>query len=156
MMEKKVLFRVKKHFWFWWCAWENEWSCLRDLTDHSFWSAQKKHDIEMISCWGKCSLFRRALLAMFVWLDLSRGSRAAEGSRSAAAVPGPTSGIAAALSVHRQSGLCSFLLDCRRKPYKQEYLWSRWIQKGFEQHDVLFNYPEFGDHLIIGKFCQIA
>lgn len=123
---KKVLFRVKKHFWFWWCAWENEWSCLRDLTDHSFWSAQKKHDIEMISCWGKCSLFRRALLAMFVWLDLSRGSRAAEGSRSAAAVPGPTSGIAAALSVHRQSGLCSFLLDCRRKPYKQEYLWSRW------------------------------
>ena len=28
--------------------------------------------------------------------------------------------------------------------------------KGFEQHDVLFNYPEFGDHLIIGKFCQIA
>lgn len=26
----------------------------------------------------------------------------------------------------------------------------------FEQNNVLFNYPEFGDHLIIGKFCQIA
>lgn len=78
------------------------------ITDHSVWSAQKKHDIEMISCWGKCSLFRRALLAMCVWLDLSRGRRAAEGSRSAAAAPDPTSGIAAALSVHRQSGLWSF------------------------------------------------
>ncbi len=33
---------------------------------------------------------------------------------------------------------------------------TRSIQKGFEQHDVLLNYPEFGDHLIIGKFCQIA
>ncbi len=27
---------------------------------------------------------------------------------------------------------------------------------GFEKNNVLFNYPEFGDHLIIGKFCQIA
>lgn len=27
---------------------------------------------------------------------------------------------------------------------------------GFEQNNVLFNYPEFGDRLIIGKFCQIA
>ena len=27
---------------------------------------------------------------------------------------------------------------------------------GFEQNNVLFNYPEFGDHLIIGKFCAIA
>lgn len=26
----------------------------------------------------------------------------------------------------------------------------------FEQNNVLFNYPEFGDRLIIGKFCQIA
>lgn len=26
----------------------------------------------------------------------------------------------------------------------------------FEKNNVLFNYPEFGDHLIIGKFCQIA
>lgn len=26
----------------------------------------------------------------------------------------------------------------------------------FEQNNVLFNYPEFGDKLIIGKFCQIA
>ena len=26
----------------------------------------------------------------------------------------------------------------------------------FERNNVLFNYPEFGDHLIIGKFCQIA
>lgn len=26
----------------------------------------------------------------------------------------------------------------------------------FEQNNVLFNYPEFGDHLIIGKFCAIA
>ena len=33
---------------------------------------------------------------------------------------------------------------------------TRSIQKGFKQHDVLLNYPEFGDHLIIGKFCQIA
>lgn len=27
---------------------------------------------------------------------------------------------------------------------------------GFEQKNILFNYPEFGDKLIIGKFCQIA
>ena len=27
---------------------------------------------------------------------------------------------------------------------------------GFEKNNVLFNYPIFGDHLIIGKFCQIA
>ena len=27
---------------------------------------------------------------------------------------------------------------------------------GFERNNVLFNYPEFGDLLIIGKFCQIA
>ena len=27
---------------------------------------------------------------------------------------------------------------------------------GFERNNVLFNYPEFGDHLGIGKFCQIA
>ncbi len=26
----------------------------------------------------------------------------------------------------------------------------------FEKNNVLFNYPEFGDQLIIGKFCQIA
>lgn len=26
----------------------------------------------------------------------------------------------------------------------------------FEEQNVLFNYPEFGDHLVIGKFCQIA
>lgn len=26
----------------------------------------------------------------------------------------------------------------------------------FEKNNVLFNYPEFGDHLIIGKFCQLA
>lgn len=26
----------------------------------------------------------------------------------------------------------------------------------FEQHNVLFNYPEFGDKLLIGKFCAIA
>ncbi len=27
---------------------------------------------------------------------------------------------------------------------------------GFEENNVLFNYPEFGDKLIIGKFCSIA
>ena len=27
---------------------------------------------------------------------------------------------------------------------------------GFEQNNILFNYLEFGDRLIIGKFCQIA
>lgn len=27
---------------------------------------------------------------------------------------------------------------------------------GFERNNVLFNYPEFGDRLVIGKFCQIA
>ena len=27
---------------------------------------------------------------------------------------------------------------------------------GFEQNNILFNYPEFGARLIIGKFCQIA
>lgn len=27
---------------------------------------------------------------------------------------------------------------------------------GFEKNNVLFNYPEFGDRLVIGKFCQIA
>lgn len=27
---------------------------------------------------------------------------------------------------------------------------------GFEQNNVLFNYPEFGDRLIIGKFCALA
>ena len=27
---------------------------------------------------------------------------------------------------------------------------------GFEQNNILFNYPEFGDRLIIGKFCSIA
>ena len=27
---------------------------------------------------------------------------------------------------------------------------------GFEQNNILFNYPECGDRLIIGKFCQIA
>lgn len=27
---------------------------------------------------------------------------------------------------------------------------------GFERNNVLFNYPEFGDRLEIGKFCQIA
>lgn len=27
---------------------------------------------------------------------------------------------------------------------------------GFEQNNVLFNYPEFGDRLVIGKFCAIA
>lgn len=26
----------------------------------------------------------------------------------------------------------------------------------FERNNILFNYPEFGDRLIIGKFCQIA
>lgn len=26
----------------------------------------------------------------------------------------------------------------------------------FEKNNVLFNYPEFGDKLIIGKFCSIA
>ncbi len=28
--------------------------------------------------------------------------------------------------------------------------------EGFEQNNVLFNWPEFGDHLMIGKFCSIA
>lgn len=28
--------------------------------------------------------------------------------------------------------------------------------RGFEKNNVLFNYPEFGDRLVIGKFCQIA
>lgn len=27
---------------------------------------------------------------------------------------------------------------------------------GFEENNVLFNYPEFGDRLVIGKFCAIA
>ena len=27
---------------------------------------------------------------------------------------------------------------------------------GFEKHNVLFNYPEFGDRLLIGKFCALA
>ena len=27
---------------------------------------------------------------------------------------------------------------------------------GFEHNNVLFNWPEFGDHLVIGKFCAIA
>ena len=27
---------------------------------------------------------------------------------------------------------------------------------GFEKNNVLFNYPEFGDKLIIGRFCMIA
>ena len=27
---------------------------------------------------------------------------------------------------------------------------------GFEKRNVLFNYPEFGDRLVIGKFCSIA
>ena len=27
---------------------------------------------------------------------------------------------------------------------------------GFEKNNVLFNYPEFGDRLVIGKFCAIA
>lgn len=27
---------------------------------------------------------------------------------------------------------------------------------GFERNSVLFNYPEFGDRLIIGKFCALA
>jgi len=27
---------------------------------------------------------------------------------------------------------------------------------GFERNNVLFNWPEFGDRLIIGKFCQLA
>ncbi len=27
---------------------------------------------------------------------------------------------------------------------------------GFERRNVLFNYPEFGDRLVIGKFCAIA
>ena len=27
---------------------------------------------------------------------------------------------------------------------------------GFERNNVLFNYPEFGDRLIIGRFCAIA
>ena len=27
---------------------------------------------------------------------------------------------------------------------------------GFEKNNILFNYPIFGDRLIIGKFCQIA
>lgn len=27
---------------------------------------------------------------------------------------------------------------------------------GFEKNNILFNYPVFGDKLIIGKFCQIA
>lgn len=27
---------------------------------------------------------------------------------------------------------------------------------GFERNNVLFNYPEFGDSLVIGKFCSIA
>ena len=26
----------------------------------------------------------------------------------------------------------------------------------FEKNNVLFNWPEFGDHLVIGKFCSIA
>ena len=26
----------------------------------------------------------------------------------------------------------------------------------FERNNVLFNYPEFGDRLVIGKFCSIA
>ena len=26
----------------------------------------------------------------------------------------------------------------------------------FEKNNILFNYPEFGDRLIIGKFCSIA
>lgn len=28
--------------------------------------------------------------------------------------------------------------------------------ENFEKNNILFNYPEFGDHLVIGKFCQIA
>lgn len=27
---------------------------------------------------------------------------------------------------------------------------------GFERNNVLFNYPEFGDRLVIGKFCALA
>ncbi len=27
---------------------------------------------------------------------------------------------------------------------------------GFEKNNILFNYPEFGDKLVIGKFCSIA
>ena len=29
-------------------------------------------------------------------------------------------------------------------------------EAGFEKNNVLFNYPEFGDRLVIGKFCAIA
>ncbi len=28
--------------------------------------------------------------------------------------------------------------------------------ENFERNNILFNYPEFGDKLIIGKFCAIA
>lgn len=28
--------------------------------------------------------------------------------------------------------------------------------ENFERNNILFNYPEFGDHLIIGKYCAIA
>ena len=27
---------------------------------------------------------------------------------------------------------------------------------GFERNNVLFNYPEFGDRLVVGKFCAFA
>ena len=27
---------------------------------------------------------------------------------------------------------------------------------GFEKHNILFHCPEFGDRLVIGKFCSIA
>ena len=26
----------------------------------------------------------------------------------------------------------------------------------FERDNILFNYPEFGDRLVVGKFCSIA
>ena len=31
-----------------------------------------------------------------------------------------------------------------------------WTPTAFEKNNVLFNWPEFGDHLVIGKFCSIA
>lgn len=33
---------------------------------------------------------------------------------------------------------------------------TRLTRRGLKKNNVLFNYPEFGDRLVIGKFCQIA
>lgn len=77
-----------------------------------------------------------------------------QASRSGAAIPDPNAVFP------NEYGTTCFLKNVIKAPNvtvgDYTYYDDARAPAEFEKNNILFNYPEFGDRLIIGKFCQIA